>query len=161
MCQRKSSAQNELNLPDLAALGAWARRLGPLLKAGDVVGLHGSLGAGKTSLVRALLQGLGVREEVPSPTFSLVQQYEIGGLMFWHFDLYRLSSPDEAYELGIEEAFGEGVSLIEWPENLGRLMPEERLDIFLGLPPDAGYEDTRRTVRIEAHGAWVTRIANV
>jgi len=157
MCESKSSAQNDFVLPDLAAMRAWAQQLGPLLKVGDVVALHGALGAGKTSFARALLQGLGVRDEVPSPTFSLVQPYEIGDLMFWHFDLYRLNAPGEAYELGIEEAFATGASLIEWPENLGPLLPEARLDIFLGLPPDAGYEDTRRTVRIEARGEWATR----
>ena len=150
-----------LMLPDLAATGALARRLGPLLRTGDVVGLHGSLGAGKTSFVRALLQCLGLREEVPSPTFSLVQQYEIGAMTFWHFDLYRITTPNEAYELGIEEAFVEGVSLIEWPENLGPLLPAERLDIFLGLPPDAGFDDTRRQARIEAHGDWRARLADV
>lgn len=150
------------SLPDLAATTALAKRLGPHLRPGDVLALNGQLGAGKTSFARALIQGLQPDiGEVPSPTFSLVQQYEIGALMFWHFDLYRLTNPIEAYELGIEEAFVEGISLIEWPENLGALLPPERLDIFLSLPPDADYEDTRREVLIVAHGGWEERLPHV
>lgn len=147
-----------LALPDLAATTRLARRLGPHLRAGDVVALRGPLGAGKTAFARALIQGLQESpEEVPSPTFSLVQQYEIGALCLWHFDLYRLAAPAEAYELGIEEAFAEGISLIEWPENLGALLPPERLDIILGLPPDAGFDSARRLARLEAHGSWAGR----
>lgn len=152
-------------LTDLAATAAFARRLGPCLRAGDVLALHGDLGAGKTAFARALIQGLQARggtvEEVPSPTFSLVQQYEIGGLLLWHFDLYRLASPEDAHELGIDEAFAEGISLIEWPDRLGALLPEQRLDIFLSVPDNAAYDDSRRLLRLEAHGDWAERIANM
>lgn len=159
--QPSAQSRRNLALPDLAATSLLARRLGPLLRAGDVVALHGQLGAGKTAFARALIQGLQEDpEEVPSPTFSLVQQYKIGALCLWHFDLYRISSPAEAYELGIEEAFAEGISLIEWPENLGGLLPPGRLDIYLSLPPGAGFDGTLRLVRMEAHGNWRSRLSH-
>lgn len=162
---RLSSHQRVLTLPDLAATEALARRLGRLLRPGDVIALHGELGAGKTALARALIQGLqaplGIVEDVPSPTFTLVQQYDIGALSLWHFDLYRLSRPDEAYELGIEEAFDGGVALIEWPERLGALLPAGRLDIYLAAPDQTGFEDTLRTARLEWAESWADRMAHV
>lgn len=153
------------DLPDMAATTALAARLAPLLRAGDVVALHGDLGAGKTAFARALIHALqaplGIVEEVPSPTFSLVQQYQIGPLSLWHFDLYRLTAPDETWELGLEEALAAGVSLIEWPERLGLLLPADRLEIYLEIPPDAGFEDTRRRMRLAGYGSWVKRMQNV
>lgn len=164
---QKNGLVNERSfaLPDLAATAALSARLGPLLRAGDVVALYGGLGAGKTAFARGLIQALqaplGSVEEVPSPTFSLVQHYQIGPLGLWHFDLYRLTTPDETWELGLEEAFAEGVSLIEWPERLGPLLPADRLEIYLDIPPDAGFEDTRREARLVGHGRWSTRMENV
>lgn len=158
-------SQCSLDLPDMAATGALAARLGPLLRAGDVVALFGGLGAGKTAFARALIQALqaplGAVEEVPSPTFSLVQYYQIGPLGLWHFDLYRLSAPDETWELGLEEAFATGVSLIEWPERLGALLPADRLEVYLEIPADAEFDETRRHVRLIAYGSWVKRMENV
>ncbi len=78
---------------------------------------------------------------MPSPTFTLVQIYEIGDVPIWHFDAYRLRDPDEAWELGIEDAFRDGISLIEWPERLGTLLPARRLQITLS---DAGPPNARR-----------------
>lgn len=153
------------DLPDMAATTALAARLAPLLRAGDVVALHGDLGAGKTAFARALIHALqaplGIVEEVPSPTFSLVQQYQIGPLSLWHFDLYRLTAPDETWELGLEEALAAGVSLIEWPERLGLLLSADRLEIYLEIPADAGFEDTRRRMRLAGYGSWVKRMQNV
>ena len=153
------------DLPDIAATAALAARLAPLLQAGDVVALHGDLGAGKTAFARALIHILqapqGAVEEVPSPTFSLVQQYQIGVLSLWHFDLYRLTAPDETWELGLEEALASGVSLIEWPERLGPLLPADRLEIYLDIPADAGIEEMRRQARLVGYGGWVKRMQNV
>jgi len=115
-----------LDLPDEAATAALATRLAALARRGDVIALAGDLGAGKTSFARAFIHALGGDEEVPSPTFTLVQVYEPG---IWHFDLYRLRAPEEAWELGIEEAFVAGISLIEWADRLGPLLPRRRLDI--------------------------------
>ena len=102
------------------------------VKRGDVIALHGPLGAGKTTLARGLVHSLtDTDEEIVSPTFTLAQMYETPRGVVWHFDLYRLKSADEALEIGIEEAFTDGISLIEWPERLGTLLPKKRLDIYL------------------------------
>ena len=129
-----------------------ARTLAP----GTVVALEGDLGAGKTTFARAFLQALGVDEEVPSPTFSLVQIYETGTaatgpLEVWHFDLYRLSAADEVYELGFEQALDEGLCLIEWPERLGHLLPANRLHLHFS------HAGAGRLVRLVPHGTWAGR----
>lgn len=144
----------EISLPDLAATEALAAALAPLLKPGDVVGLEGSLGAGKTALARAVIRALGGSGEVPSPTFTLVQTYDLAKGVVWHFDLYRIETAEEAYELGIEEAFAEGISLIEWPEKLGPLLPADRLEIALAILPGAG----ARRARLAAFGHWRERL---
>jgi tRNA threonylcarbamoyladenosine biosynthesis protein TsaE len=142
-------------LPDLEATGALARRLARVLGPGDVVGLAGPLGAGKTTLARALIEALAAAGggapvgEVPSPTFTLVQVYETGGPAVWHFDLYRLERPADALELAIEEAFADAISLIEWPDRLGGLMPADWLEVTIDREGDG---DARRA-RIQGHGA--------
>lgn len=125
-----------MTLADEAATQALARRLAQVVEAGDVIALYGDLGAGKTSLARAFVRALaGEEEEVPSPTFTLAQLYDWAGGpeggTIWHFDLYRLEKPEDALELGIEEAFADGVSLIEWPDRLGPWLPRDRLDLRL------------------------------
>jgi tRNA threonylcarbamoyladenosine biosynthesis protein TsaE len=132
-----------------------ADRVGP----GDVVAIAGSLGTGKTTLARAIIGALARRdgrtiEEVPSPTFTLVQIYEFSGATVHHFDLYRLRRPDEAIELGIEDAFASGISLIEWPERLGALLPRDRLEIALRL----GQAPSERVAVLHGHGTWARRI---
>jgi len=126
-------AEISLNLPDPAA----TRRLGAAiargLSAGDAGLLEGDLGAGKTTLARAILEGLGVRETVPSPTFTLVQTYETPGLAVRHYDLYRIETEDELDELGLEDALAEGAVLIEWPERAPARMPQGALTIALSL----------------------------
>ncbi len=149
-----------LELADETATVALARRLAPRLRPGDVVALWGDLGAGKTCFARALIGALcGAGEEVPSPTFTLVQTYDTPAGTVWHFDLYRLTVPDEAMELGLEDALAEGITLIEWPDRLGGLLPRERLDLALDHGPDDGQSGERRTARLTGHGGWAGRLA--
>ena len=114
------------SLPDETATEQLGVTLAARLKPGDVVGLKGELGAGKTTLARAILRAASGEAGliVPSPTFTLVEVYETKAGAFWHFDLYRLEAPEQVYELGWEDALAEGIVLIEWPERLGTLMPK-------------------------------------
>jgi len=131
-----------------------AARLASLLRAGDVVALRGELGAGKTFFARAVIQALGGPGEVPSPTFTLVQTYDLAPAPVWHFDLYRLTRPEDAHELDIEDAFAEAISLIEWPERLGALLPAERLDVHLAF----GKSENERVVTLSGSPAWEERL---
>jgi len=125
-----------VDLPDEAATAALAARIAAQVVPGDIIALRGDLGAGKTSFARAFIRACGdAHEEVPSPTFTLVQIYQSDAVAIWHFDLYRLDGAEEAWELGIEEAFASGVSLIEWPERLSLFVtiakiriPKQRFD---------------------------------
>jgi tRNA threonylcarbamoyladenosine biosynthesis protein TsaE len=123
----------EITLDNLAATEALAARLAGLARAGDAVLLEGPLGAGKSALARAFLRAAAQDPalEVPSPTFTLVQSYDLpGGTAAHHFDLYRLTGPDGLLELGWDEA-REGIVLVEWPERLGRLTPQGALRVEL------------------------------
>lgn len=173
MIDRSPQARTLKNAPDVAARAAQldgpaatsrlAARLAPHLRGGDVVGLEGPLGIGKTTLARALIRAClgraGRQEEVPSPTFTLVQTYELmaGARVLYHFDLYRLTRPEDAYELAIEEAFADGISLIEWPERLGPLLPHDRLSIALA----PGKRPNARQARLVGHGAWAARLMDI
>ena len=112
-----------LSLADETATEQLGATLAARLNPGDVVGLQGELGSGKTTLARAILRAAAGDPEliVPSPTFTLVEVYETPRGTFWHFDLYRLEAPEQVFELGWEEALAEGIVLIEWPERLGDL----------------------------------------
>jgi tRNA threonylcarbamoyl adenosine modification protein YjeE len=127
-----------IDLPDPAATGCLGLALADVLRPGDVLALTGDLGAGKTALCRAMIRAAigDPAEEVPSPTFTLVQVYETPGWAIWHYDLYRLEDPDEAYELDIEDAFEEGIALIEWPDRLGGLLPRRALRLNLTITGD-------------------------
>lgn len=121
-----------LNLPDAEATEALGKRLATLARAGDVILLEGPIGAGKSCLARAFIRArLGREEEVPSPTFTLVQVYEAEGVEIWHADLYRLSHPDEVWELGLDDAFLSAICLVEWPDRLGAHQPPGALRIRL------------------------------
>jgi tRNA threonylcarbamoyladenosine biosynthesis protein TsaE len=115
-----------MSLPDERATDQLGATLAARLRIGDVVGLKGELGAGKTTLARAILRAAAEDAQliVPSPTFTLVEVYETPRGSFWHFDLYRLETPEQVFELGWEEALAEGISLVEWPERLGPLLPK-------------------------------------
>src|ERR1041384_5620302 len=125
----------------LADEGATARlgvAIAAVLRPGEAVCLSDPLGAGKSTLARALVRALTTPdEEVPSPTFTLVQFYEGPRLHVAHFDLYRLSNPDEAYEIGLDEALDGGAAVIEWPERLAGRLPPDRLDVEIALGDDA------------------------
>ena len=111
---------------ELLALGA---ALIPQLSAGQTVCLTGGLGAGKTTLVRGMIQSVMGGIDVPSPTYTLVQTYDMPEFELWHCDMYRLERPEDGYELGLIDAFEEAVCLIEWPDKLGGLIPEDALSI--------------------------------
>jgi tRNA threonylcarbamoyladenosine biosynthesis protein TsaE len=138
--------ERELSTPQASeALGA---AVGRALRPGDAVCLWGPLGAGKTTLARGLIRALAGEEEVPSPTFTLVQAYQGARFPIAHFDLYRIERPAEIEELGLEEALEDGAAVIEWPERLGARLPQDRLDIRLDI------EGEGRRARLERHGRW-------
>ena len=144
-------------LTDDAATARLGAAIGRVLKVGETVCLSGPLGAGKSTLARGLIRSLTTPdEEVPSPTFTLVQFYEGPRLAIAHFDLYRLSNPDEAYEIGLDEALDVGAAVIEWPERLEGRLPIDRLDIEIAPMDSKNWGDGRR-VRITPHGAWQGR----
>ena len=126
-----------MSLPDESATERLGATLAERLRVGDVVGLKGELGAGKTTLARAIIRAAAGDREliVPSPTFTLVEVYETPRGSFWHFDLYRLEAAEQVYELGWEEALADGIVLIEWPERLGDLLPRH-LGVTLELEGD-------------------------
>lgn len=137
---------------DPAALDALAARLAAVLRPGDVLGLSGDLGAGKTTFARGVLRGLGWLGEVPSPSFTLVQTYDTVPPL-WHVDLYRLDRADEADALGLDDIWDEAVVLIEWPERLGSRLPAQALRLRL----DGAGEATRSltaTVPKSWEGRW-------
>jgi tRNA threonylcarbamoyl adenosine modification protein YjeE len=138
-------------LPNLAATEALAKRLAPLLRTKDVVTLQGDLGAGKTTFARAVLRELGIKEEVPSPTFTLLQTYETPSFPIYHFDLYRLKSPAELEEIGFYEAGTDGLMLIEWPERAASHMSRNRLELHFS-------NNGEREVTLVPQESWITRL---
>ena len=140
-----------LTLADDAATGRLGEAVAAVLRAGDAVCLTGPLGAGKSTLARALVRALThPDEDVPSPTFTLVQFYG-AAFPLAHFDLYRLTSPDEAYEIGLDEALDDGAAIIEWPQRLEGRLPPDRLDIDIAIDGEG------RTARLVGHGSWEGR----
>jgi tRNA threonylcarbamoyladenosine biosynthesis protein TsaE len=144
-----------VDLPDETSTAALATRIAAVAAPGDIIALKGDLGTGKTAFARAFIWASGNRDEVPSPTFTLVQIYDAGPAVVWHFDLYRIRAPEEAWELGIEDAFITGISLIEWPERLGPLLPERRLELRFVF----GDEPGARRIAIDPGKEWQERLA--
>lgn len=124
-----------------------AKMVAKAAKKRDVFALFGTLGAGKSTFSRYFIEHLSGATEIPSPTFTLVQTYDAPDFEIYHYDMYRLKSPEEAYELDIEEAFYNGVSLIEWPEKIGSLLPKDIWKITITT------QGTQRVFDIETFGA--------
>ncbi|HTH94810.1 MAG TPA: tRNA (adenosine(37)-N6)-threonylcarbamoyltransferase complex ATPase subunit type 1 TsaE [Rhodocyclaceae bacterium] len=123
-----------LTLPDEAATFALGAKLAPALVPGLVVTLEGDLGAGKTTLVRGLLQALGYGNKVKSPTYTLVEVHPVSGLNFYHFDFYRFNEPEEYLDAGLDEYFqGDGVCLVEWPDKAGVYLPKPDVRVHLSV----------------------------
>ncbi len=140
-------------LPDLAATKVFAAALAGRLRKGDAVLLKGDLGAGKTTFARFLLQALGVKGEIPSPTFTLVQSYETTSFPVAHFDLYRLKAPEEIEEIGFDDALAEGLVLVEWPEKAGAFMPSGALSLAFAV-----CENGEHCVRASGDKIWEERL---
>jgi len=138
-------------LDNEAATAALAQKLAPLLRAGDVVALSGGLGAGKTSLVRYLLQALGHDGEVPSPSFAIVQPYDDLMPPVLHADLFRIDEPGELAELGLD-SLDDAALLVEWPERAGEGIWPEALRLTLNV-----LADERRSLTAEVPAAWEGR----
>jgi tRNA threonylcarbamoyladenosine biosynthesis protein TsaE len=150
----------EVALADEAATARLAQALAGLVHPGDFIALRGDLGAGKTSLARAFIVALAGRpEEVPSPTFTLAQSYETPSGMVWHLDLYRISDPGELLELGLEDALATSITLVEWPDRLGALLPADRLDVTLEFADSPTGEGRR--ARLVGYGSWAGRLGGL
>lgn len=120
------------------------------LKKGDVLCMYGDLGVGKTAFVQGLAKGLEINEPITSPTFTIVNEYS-GTLPLYHFDVYRIADSDEMYEIGYEEyVYGDGVSVIEWPQLIDDILPEKRYDIEIAKDYDKG--ENYRTIEIKEVG---------
>lgn len=141
-----------MKLKNEAATLAFGRRLASALRVGDVVTLSGPLSAGKTTLVRGLLEALGHQGEVPSPSFAIVQPYETLDLPIWHVDLYRIENPSDLEELGLEDASQEGALIIEWPEHAGTGAWPSALALSLDVA-----EDGTRALTAIVPTAWEGR----
>ena len=131
----------KITVKNLSELPAAARQIAPvLLERGGVVAMYGSMGAGKTTLTGALLREMGSTDDVSSPTFALVNEYLTGsGETVYHFDFYRIDSPAEAFDLGYEEYFYSGaLCLVEWPEKIAELLPDDTLRLTITTLPDEG-----------------------
>ena len=147
----------ELYLPDADATSSLGAAMAAVLAPGDTVLLTGDVGAGKTHLARSIIQarlraaGLQI-EDVPSPTFTLVQVYEDGTGEIWHTDLYRVSNPDELIELGLDEAFETAIVLVEWPDRLQGYPVDNSVDVFLEASGDG------RRASIKADSSFLSRL---
>lgn len=148
-----------LSLSSANQTAALARTLAPRLGAGDVLLLSGGIGAGKTHFARALIQALlPVPEDVPSPTFTLVQVYETRTFDIWHVDLYRIGGPDGCIELGLTDAFDTALCLVEWPDRLADLAPIDALSLDFALGED---EEARVLTLSWTDPRWADRLDGV
>lgn len=162
MLRSGSHQMPEILVDNPEATSRLAALISPHLAPGDVVGLVGDLGAGKSHFARALiatrLAALGRREEIPSPSFTLVQTYDLGDTEIWHVDLYRLGDPDEICELGIDDAFETCIVLVEWIDRVGTLKPDRVLRIELDFDNE---DQLKRWIRLTPTGEgwdWLPRV---
>lgn len=143
-------SENEIQTAEIA------RKMARISKIGDVWALKGTLGMGKTVFARAFIQALSDAQEVPSPTFTLLQTYATPEFDIYHYDLYRLEQPTDVFELDVEEAFYSGVSLVEWPEKMGGFLPR---DAWLVAFTAEG--DKRKIIITSADNEKLERLKNV
>jgi tRNA threonylcarbamoyladenosine biosynthesis protein TsaE len=140
------AGQKAISLPDPAATEALGAQLAGALLPGDVLFLKGDLGAGKTTLARGLVAAWTGEDDVPSPTYTLVQTYEAPRGPLWHLDLYRLEDPEEIFDLGFEEGLQTALMVIEWPERMGAFAPRTRIELSLSQ------DGAGRIARLSGHG---------
>ena len=159
MSLKNQISMHTIDLSTLLRTETMGILLGKVAEPGDIITLAGTLGAGKTALTQAIGRGLGLdpRIYITSPTFGLLHEYQ-GRIPLYHLDLYRLGSEEEIESLGFPEYFyGHGLTVIEWPERLGNLMPAERLHIELIISGE-----TSRTAQLYAHGElWQKKVADI
>lgn len=152
----------DLSFPSPDHTTAFAANLAGLLAPGDVILLSGGIGAGKTHFARALIQARlaknGMIEDVPSPTFTLVQTYDDSICEIWHSDLYRLTHPDEIEELGLIDAFETAICLVEWPDRLGDVIPKNALAIEFSTGDSSADPDFRALHLSGPAETWESRI---
>lgn len=132
-----------------------AKKLASFLHSGDTVVLSGDLGSGKTKFTQGFLSYFGLENEISSPTFTIVNEYYANDINIYHFDVYRLSSPDEFYAIGGEQYFENGICLIEWGEQIKEVLPKEYLHITFNRDFE---EDSKRILNFEAHGEKYEKI---
>jgi tRNA threonylcarbamoyl adenosine modification protein YjeE len=153
--RKRATTRAKIVLADLEAAHAFAARLAHLLRPGDVIGLSGPLGSGKTEIARAAIRArAGAAIEVPSPSFTLVQDYPLRGLTIRHVDLYRIEDPAELGELGIADPSDDEALLIEWPERAAGLLPADRLEIRI----DQGEAADARKLELIGGRSWSDRL---
>lgn len=163
-CERQLEAVSttdtiNIELASEQATVALAATLSRIARAGDVIALKGDLGVGKSVFARAFIRArCGAQTEVPSPTFTLLQPYDTTDqTTLFHFDLYRLETPEDALQLDIDNAFYSGISLIEWPERLGALLPREHLQVALSY----GDAEKQRHCALSGSQEWAGRLSGV
>lgn len=143
----------QINTFDIEGLNDFSNKISNSIQIGDVVALRGDLGVGKTTLSGLIINNLlSTKQIVTSPTFNLVQTYEArDGSIIWHFDLYRLKSKEEAYNLAIEDAFSSGITIIEWPEIIWDLLPDETIVLDMDFSDDLSTRLIRINTKLNYH----------
>ena len=142
---RRNMVYESLSEKDTFDLG---KKLGADAKPGQIVCIDGDLGVGKTVFTKGFAEGLGVGDDVVSPTFTIIQEYTDGRLPMYHFDVYRIGHPDEMYDIGYEEYFyGDGVCLVEWSSRIEELLPEESIHINIEKDLEKGFDYRKITVK--------------
>ena len=136
------------SIEEITKLG---KELGKILNPGDIICLTGDLGTGKTHITKGISEGLGITDNITSPTFTIVNEYNSGRLKLYHFDVYRVSDPDEIYAIGFDDyIFGDGVSIIEWANYIEEILPKEYLHIY--ITKDLSKGENYRKITITPYG---------